>query len=266
MATLVCFHAHPDDEAIATGGLMARAKHEGHRVVLVVATRGERGEVSEGFLREGEQLGIRRMEETFASAEVLGVDRVEFLGYVDSGMAGTDENRHPYAFCNVPIDRAAARLLAILEDEAADVLTIYDEIGGYRHPDHIAVHRVGAMVASLRPHLGVFESTMNRDAIRRSIESNRDRMEATDAGELPDLDSEDAFGMPEWRITHAVDVSAFTPQKRAAMRAHASQISEENFFLRMPDEMFVSAFGVEWFIRHGAQRPADDPMGTWLFD
>ena len=89
MSTLVVFHAHPDDEAIATGGTMAKAAAAGHRVVLVVATRGERGEVAEGYLEPGEELWQRRVEETHAAAAVLGASRVEFLGYVDSGMVGT---------------------------------------------------------------------------------------------------------------------------------------------------------------------------------
>ena len=97
MSTLVCFHAHPDDESIATGGTMAKAKADGHRVVLVVATRGERGEVADGFLEHGEQLADRRVRETHASAAVLGIDRVEFLGYEDSGMMGEPTNDHPPA-------------------------------------------------------------------------------------------------------------------------------------------------------------------------
>src|SRR5215510_14769518 len=95
MATLVSFHAHPDDEAIACGGVLRKASEEGHRVVLVVATRGERGEVPEGFLADGEELWQRRVAETQASAEILGAHRVEFLGYTDSGMMGTPANEAP---------------------------------------------------------------------------------------------------------------------------------------------------------------------------
>ena len=104
MATLVCFHAHPDDESIATGGTMARAVAEGHRVVLVVATAGEHGEVPEG-LAAGEALAERRVAETMRSAEVLGVARVEFLGYVDSGMDGWDQNDEPDCFWQAPSTR-----------------------------------------------------------------------------------------------------------------------------------------------------------------
>jgi LmbE family N-acetylglucosaminyl deacetylase len=154
MATLVAFHAHPDDECIATGGVMAKAAEEGHRVVLVVATRGEHGEVADGFLADGETLAERRVQETHASAAALGVHRVEFLGYVDSGMMGTPENDLPGSFWTADVDEAAERLAAILREEGADVLTCYDEIGGYGHPDHIQVHRVGLRAASWRRRRG----------------------------------------------------------------------------------------------------------------
>jgi len=92
MATLVCFHAHPDDESIATGGTMALAAEAGHDVVLVVATRGEHGEPVPGVLAEGEDLWRRRVVETHEAARLLGVGRVEFLGYEDSGMMGEPTN------------------------------------------------------------------------------------------------------------------------------------------------------------------------------
>src|SRR5215471_13482370 len=120
--TLVVFHAHPDDEAIATGGVMAKAAQDGRRVVLVVATRGEHGEVADGYLDPGEQLWERRVQETHASAEILGVSRVAFLGYVDSGMIGTPENEAPESFWQADVEEAAQRLAAILREESADVL------------------------------------------------------------------------------------------------------------------------------------------------
>jgi LmbE family N-acetylglucosaminyl deacetylase len=260
MATLVSFHAHPDDESIATGGTIAKAVADGHRVVLVMATRGEMGEVADGFLDPGEQLGIRRIGETFESAKVLGVHRVEFLGYVDSGMMGESTNDRAYSFWRADVDAAAARLAQILREESADVLTIYDEIGGYGHPDHIQVHRVGARAAELAGVTEVFEATINRDAMIRSIADAAETMSEEERAEMPDLEERPDFGMPESRITHAVDVSAFHEAKRASMRCHASQISPDDFFLKMPDDQFLTAFGTEWFIRHGALRPEGAPF------
>ena len=167
MATLVCFHAHPDDEAIATGGTMAKAAADGHRVVLVCATRGEHGEVPDGFLGAGESLADRRVLETDAAAMALGVSRVAFLGYTDSGMVGTPENELDGSFWRADVEEAAARLAAILVEEQADVLTCYDEIGGYGHPDHIQVHRVGLRAGELAGTPKVFQATINRDHVLR---------------------------------------------------------------------------------------------------
>src|SRR5436190_17264909 len=127
MGTLVCFHAHPDDECIQTGGVMRKAADEGHRVVLVVATRGEHGEVDPEFLDEGEQLWQRRVIETESAASILGAQRVEFLGYVDSGMMGTPENDKDGSFWSADVEDAASKLAAILHEEHADTLRVDDD-------------------------------------------------------------------------------------------------------------------------------------------
>lgn len=250
VATLVTFHAHPDDECIGTGGVMRRAFEEGHRVVLVVATRGEHGEVPDGFLADGEELWERRVEETLAAAQILGVHRTEFLGYRDSGMMGAPTNGAAGSFWTVPVDEAAEKLAAILRDERADVLTCYDDNGGYGHPDHIQVHRVGIRAAELAGTPRVYQGTMNRDHLVRGLREFAER--AAEAGiDMPDIEGSEQFGKPESVITAAVDVARYLEYKRAAMRAHASQISEESFFLSMPADGFQHAFGTEWFIRDG---------------
>jgi LmbE family N-acetylglucosaminyl deacetylase len=261
MATLVSFHAHPDDEAIPTGGTLAKAAKDGHRVVLVFGTKGEHGEVDDGFLAAGESLTERRVQETHRSAEILGASRVEFLGYVDSGMMGTPENDAPDSFWQADLDDAAGKLAAILQDENADVLTIYDDHGVYGHPDHIQVYRVGARAAELAGTPRVYESTANRDAILSGL------LEARDMGvELPgDLDPDTfaEFGVTDDQITTVIDVTDFLEVKKASMRAHASQIAETSFFLSTPDEFFARAFGQEWYIRQGPRPAARE---TSLFD
>lgn len=271
MSTMVCFHAHPDDEAIGTGGTMAAAAADGHRVVLVVATRGERGEVVDGVLAEGEMLWERRIVETMESARILGVDRVELLGYVDSGMMGEPTNGFPYSFWTADVEAAAHRLAAILHEESPEILTVYDDNGGYGHPDHIQVHRVGLRAAELAGVPRVLQGTMNSDHIRRSIAAARAQMEADgiDPPEgAPDPEEFDAaaFGKPEVELTHAIDVTAHMDAKRAAMRAHASQIGADSWFRTMPEESFSTAFGTEWFIETGRPRTAGDPMSTSLWD
>ena len=264
MGSMVVLHAHPDDESIQTGGTMAKAAAEGHRVTLVVATRGEHGEVVETVLDEGEQLGMRRVAETYASAEVLGVQRVEFLGYVDSGMRGVETNELPECFWKADVEEAAGRLAVILEAEQADVLTVYDDNGAYGHPDHIQVHRVGTRAAQLAGTPRVYESTINRDAIRRMMQEAMQAGVEPPGGEAPDPESFE-IGVPEDRITTVVDVKAQVPRKRDAMRAHASQIDETSWFLSMPEVLFEQAFGKEWFIRQGGSRSGDDDWETDLF-
>lgn len=258
MGTLICFHAHPDDEAMATAGVMAKAASQGHRVVLVIATRGERGEIVPGVLADGEQLGVRRTAETYESARRLGVERVEFLGYLDSGMMGEPTNDDPGCFWRADIEHAARRLATILDEEQPDVLTVYDDHGGYGHPDHIQVHRVGHRAAALAGVAGVFENTMNRDHIRRLMEAAPQALSDADADNRPEIDF-DSFGSPEDVITHQADVMAFTNDKRQAMLAHRSQIADDFFALAMPDEVFAASFGTEWYIATGgATSPSSD--------
>jgi LmbE family N-acetylglucosaminyl deacetylase len=270
MGTLVCFHAHPDDEAIATGGSMARAHAEGHRVVLVIATNGEHGE-SPGDLDADETLADRRRAEVACSASVLGVDRVVWLGYSDSGMTGWEQNEHPASFHLADLDEAGNRLAEVLRAEGADVLTIYDWHGNYGHPDHIKVHRVGVRASELvqaeLPQLKVFEATVNRDHIARLFaEAVSEGMQLDPDQEFdPEAPADDGnpFGEPEAVLTHEVDVSGYVGAKRRAIACHASQVSDSSFFLSMPEERFAAAFGVEWFIERG--RPPGMRPG-WLFE
>ena len=174
MSTLVCFHAHPDDEAIATGGLMSAAAARGHRVVLVTATRGEQGEPVEGVLDAGEELWERRMVELAKSSEILGAEEPRWLGYHDSGMIGEDTNDLEGSFWTADMDEATDRFAAILTEVDADVVTIYDKDGGYGHPDHIMVHRVGLAAATKVGVEHVYESTMNRTAMQEMLEEQAD--------------------------------------------------------------------------------------------
>lgn len=249
MATLVLFHAHPDDEAIGTGGTMAKAAAGGHRVVLVTATRGEQGEYPEGFLAEGQALGDVRADELAAAASILGAARTELLGYRDSGMIGTPENDAPESFWQADIDDAAAKLAGLLREEAADVLVVYDDNGVYGHPDHIQVHRVGVRAAELAGVERVFESTVNRTAWRRRM-TELAVAEGAEAQATPTIDF--PIGVEEAELSHAIDVSEFIDVKRKAMRAHASQITDESWFMKMREEDFAAGFGTEWFRLRGA--------------
>lgn len=265
MGTMVSFHAHPDDEAIATSGTMMKAADEGHRVVLVVATKGEQGEPAPGALKPGEALGDRRAVETQDSAAIIGAHRVEFLGYEDSGMAGDAANDNPACFWQADFDEAVERLARILAEESADVLTVYDDHGGYGHPDHIQVHRVGMGAARKAGVEKVFYATMNRTQILRQMAEVESFAEAIDEinAERAERVTEEDFGTDEAEITHAVDVSTYLERKRAAMLAHASQITADSFFGAMTDQQFANAFGTEWYVAPGPPRAGE--FATDLF-
>ena len=186
MSTLVCFHAHPDDEVFTTGGIMRLAADAGHRVVLVTATDGSRGESPENILAEGETLAERRENELTRSAQALGVHRIVLLGYPDSGMAGTPENDDPAAFCNADVDSAARKLADVLREENADVLTIYDPNGGYGHPDHIKVHFVGLRAAERRDRLDRCGTRTDPDPRRGSgLQGRLDHRQGRRQGRAP---------------------------------------------------------------------------------
>jgi LmbE family N-acetylglucosaminyl deacetylase len=255
--TMLCFHAHPDDETILTGGTIARAADEGHRVVLVFATRGELGENLDGVERTPDALRAFRVGEAEHSAAILGAARVEFLGYHDSGMAGDDANRASGAFFAADDTAAAERLAALLRDEQAEVVTLYDERGGYEHPDHVKVHRVGLRAAELAGTPRVYLATVSRQHLAATTERF---LTAPETPEPPEYEVE--IGIDEARITTVVDVRATLDRKKAAIAAHATQIAESSFFLSLPDDEFEEVFGTEWFIRLGGDPSRPE---VWLF-
>jgi LmbE family N-acetylglucosaminyl deacetylase len=266
VGTIVSFHAHPDDESIGTAGTLAKAAKAGHRVVLVFATRGELGEPVPGVLAEGEQLSIRRSQECHESAKALGVARVEFLGYTDSGMMGEPSNDAPYCFWKAPVEHAARRLAVILDEEEPDVLTVYDDNGGYGHPDHIQVHRVGVRAAELSAVPVVAQQTINRDWMIRGMKGLQDSGEVPEGWDAPKDIPPPTFGKPESEITHRVEAVDFTEQKRASMRCHASQMGPEHFMLAMPDPVFAIGFGTEFYVVADPPSPAAAPeLFTELF-
>jgi len=267
MATLAFFHAHPDDEAISTGGTMAILSDAGHKIVLVLATKGELGEVNEGMLSQGETLADRRVAELRTSADVLGVHVLDFLGYRDSGMVNEASNDDERCFWQADIDEAAQRLAAILQEHDVDILVGYDPNGTYGHPDHVQVHRVGERAAEMVELDRVFWATANRDVIQQAIDDGAFG-EQTDE-EFDERMDRTKFGMPMAELTHAVDVRAAIERKRAALRAHQSQIDEQSFFSSMPDDVFAVAFGTEWFVdarRFAASQQRQGELVSSLFE
>ncbi|MDQ1742298.1 MAG: hypothetical protein QOE23_637 [Pseudonocardiales bacterium] len=242
---LVSFHAHPDDEALLTAGTLARAAAEGHRVVLVVATRGEAGLSDVG---PGSALGDRRADELDRSAAALGCARVIRLDYPDSGM----HNEHR-GFASMPVEEPAERLAEILRAERADALTVYDRNGGYGHPDHVQVHRVGHRAAQLAGTPLVLEATVDRTALLRALSPVRRLLPPDFAPDRLRHSYTDRAA-----ITHRIDVRAFTGAKRRSMAAHASQATGGDrrtlaLFLKLPGPLYRRVFGTEWFVEAGRE-------------
>jgi LmbE family N-acetylglucosaminyl deacetylase len=266
--TVVSFHAHPDDEALLTAGTLARLAAEGHRVVLVVATAGEAGLASRAHAHD---LGARRQRELAASAAALGVSRVEVLGYADSGWSGTPGAPvagGERAFARVPVETAAAELARLLVEERADVLTTYDAAGGYGHPDHVQVHRVGRRAAELAGTPLVLEATVDRRLLLRVARPLARLARVLRLPVVPDLS---AAYTDRADLTHRVDVRDHLAAKRAALRAHASQAGADDgartlaLLLRLPGPVARRVLGTEWFREPGrvpGARPLDDVLTT----
>lgn len=248
--TVVAFHAHPDDEVLLTGGMLARAAAAGHRVVIVTATAGGAGLSSQLHVAGG--LDRVRAAELTRAASVLGCARVELLGYADSGLDGRLGGATAFARASVP--EAADRLADVLRDESADLLTIYDENGGYGHPDHRQVHGVGVLAGKMAGTPRVLEATVDRDLLRRAVRVMR-ALRLGRGVEVPDLDG--AY-LRRAVIDHRVDVRSVIGLKRAAMAAHVSQATSGSdldrtlaMLLRLPRPVFSWVLGHEWF----AERP-----------
>jgi LmbE family N-acetylglucosaminyl deacetylase/membrane-associated phospholipid phosphatase len=266
--TIVSFHAHPDDEALLTSGTLARAAADGHRVVIVVATSGEAGLAREDWATS--DLGARRQAELEESARTIGATRVEVLGHPDSGwpVSATDTTSasDPVPFSRLDVEPLAHDLAALLAQEAADVLTIYDEHGGYGHPDHVQVHRVGVRAAQISGTPVVLEATVDRVLITRAIRVLRHLARFVPMPDLPDTST--AY-TSRADLTHRVDVRHHLCAKERAMGAHVSQSTDGDggdvrtiaLILRLPRPLRRRALRYEWFRERTAAwpgRPVDD--------
>jgi LmbE family N-acetylglucosaminyl deacetylase len=230
---VVFFHAHPDDEAIFTGGTIARCSAAGRRTVLVVATSGDLGHGGRGST----DLARRREDETRDAASILGIERVEFLRYLDSGVSGDPRNGEPGRFSTIDAYEAAARVAALLREERPIALVTYDRRGIYGHPDHIKVHEVGRLAADALGVGTVYEATVDHEYLHFV---GPHLVERARGGRSRDL----GLGVPSVAVTTTLTVGDEFVAKRAAMRAHRSQIAG----VKIQPEVY----GVEWYLRRGA--------------
>ena len=254
--TVVFVHAHPDDEAIFTGGTMLLLPAPGTRVVLVVATGGELGTVRPGYETAFDEAGSPGSDS--ASAPRLlhcsGSNRSIHLGYHDSGMPGDRANTADGAFAAIAVEQAASRLAEVLRDVGAMSVVGYDDEGIYAHPDHIQVTRVVRAAAELAGIPTVYGATVDREYLH-FVESHV----VAEAALVEDLGLvRSHIGVSTVEVAVTVDVRRMLDRKRAAIAAHASQIPESASVLQLPDHHFADVYGWEWFVRWGPPGPLDE--------
>jgi len=276
--SLMIVHAHPDDEAIGTGGVFARYSAEGVQTVLVTCTLGEEGEivVPEWDTPENHaRLADIRREELLAAVKHLGITQLEILPYRDSGMIGTSSNEHPECFAQADPDEATGRLVKLVRQYRPHILMSYNEEGGYGHPDHIMAHRItvaafdAAGDPNRYPEAGLawtpaklYYISFRRGLWLKAWETMRER------GFKTPMDEEN-FDVSRFvddpRITTMIDVRAYLLQKLTALREHRTQIREDWFWLAVPEDLRDELFSEEYFIRIASRVPVPEGIETDLF-
>lgn len=256
--TLLLVHAHPDDESIATGGIMAKYAAEGAHVTLVTCTLGEMGEVIPAELdhlrAEQDRLGEHRIGELAAACAALGVTDRRFLGgqgrWRDSGMMGTPANDAPGCFWRADAGEAAAQLTAVIREVRPQVIVTYDDNGFYGHPDHIQAHRVawrafGQSAGTPWQVSKFYAHTLPKSVLAASVAAVRSA--GTTFG-LPGTVDDLPFGVPDEAVTTEIDITPYVEAKLTAMRAHASQISVSSPFFALSNNIGQRVIGREYFI------------------
>ena len=250
--SLLLVHAHPDDESIGTGATMAKYAAEGARVTLVTCTLGELGEIIPPDLRHlfPDELGQHRIVELDRACAALGVTDHRFLGgagrYRDSGMMGLPDNDDPRCFWQADVDEAADALAKVIDEVAADVIVTYDANGFYGHPDHIQAHRVTRRAHELTGGAAkLYATAMPRSVLARAVELPADSWFVRNT----DLSA----GVPDDQVTTEIDATRYLDAKRAALRAHETQITVDGDYFALSNELGTRILGSR--VLHPARGP-----------
>ncbi len=227
--------AHPDDESFGMGGTLAYYAKQGVKVYLVCATRGEAGEVGPEHLKDYESIGALREAELRCAAGHLGLAGVYFLDYRDSGMTGSPDNGHPKALCQAPIDEVAEKIVHFIRTIKPQVVLTFDPIGGYRHPDHIAIHNATVKAFHLAgdpdyksdspPYQAakLYYHTISRAFIRLTVRLLKFfGKDPTRWGQNKDIDLT-SLAIDDFPVNAQINYRSVDAQKRAASFCHASQ-------------------------------------------
>jgi LmbE family N-acetylglucosaminyl deacetylase len=251
--TLMAIFAHPDDESFGTGGTLARYGADPEvRVVLVCATRGEAGEISDPQLATPEHLGEVREQELRCACQAMGIDELLLLGYRDSGMAGTPENQDPRAFAMANADEVVGQIVEHIRRERPDVVVTFDETGGYGHPDHVAIHYHAEAAFSaaadparyphqieggLKPHQAqkLYFTAIPQRFFRTAVAKMQELGIEIPERYLERIEGQ--FGLPDEACTTDVYVQDFWEAKQAAIQCHATQLNPDSIFSMLPPEI-----------------------------
>jgi LmbE family N-acetylglucosaminyl deacetylase len=265
--TMMAVHAHPDDEASSTGGVLATYAAQGIRTVLVTCTNGEFGDAPGGVKpgqdgHDEQEVARHRLAELRESCAILGVTNSELLGYHDSGMPEWDYKDRPDAFCNIPRADVAARISGLIERYRPQVLITYDDQGAYQHPDHVHASRCAqAAFADTGIPAKLYLIAMRGSDWVKVWDALRELGMDVPGPENVDPEMMRRGMESEQRITTTVDIRPVLGRKRDALFAHGSQIND-SWFSKLPPEIAETTFGREHFIRAadttGAPVPEDD--------
>ncbi len=248
MSTLLLVHAHPDDESILTGGVMARARLDGHRVVLLTATRGEEsGSLSGDGSAARSSLADIRTEELRQACEILGVDRQEFLDYREAGDGDSTTLEPSTSFHLAPLDEVADRIAALLREEHPEVIVTYGADGTYGHPDHRRAHHATLRALDLLAAEDWAPHKVYLHALPSSLVQTIVAAAQANGIDLP-REVAQSEGTPDGEITTVVDVSGVLDRKLAACAAHATQMHPGIPLAAIAADVFETAFGIERYV------------------
>jgi LmbE family N-acetylglucosaminyl deacetylase len=260
MRKLMAIFAHPDDEG-ATAGTLAHYARRNSEVILVCATNGEVGQISDPSLASPETLGLVRQKELEAACKIIGIRRLEFLGYRDSGMEGAPENSDPRALVQADSDKVTGQIVGLIRRLKPDIVITFEPFGWYGHPDHQVISRWATSAFALAGDAGaypdsgpiwqpqsLFQAVLPISRFQTVIQEAVEAGFIEDGGMVENIPPERQL-KTEAEVTHAIEVKDLFELKRSAMSAHQTQFSEDHIFRKIPMDLMLKASGSEYFIQ-----------------
>jgi N-acetyl-1-D-myo-inositol-2-amino-2-deoxy-alpha-D-glucopyranoside deacetylase len=278
LTMLVCL-AHPDDETFGMGGTLALYARRGVQIYLVCATRGDVGDVDPQLLQGFTSVAERRESELRCAANILGLTGVYFLGYRDSGMPGTPDNQHPNALAAQPVDEVASRVVHFMRLHHPQVVVTSDPIGGYKHPDHIAIHKatVRAFELAADPHYPgdllpfqpakLYYQTMPKQILRWAVRlAPLLRMDPHHFGRNGDIDLASLVEEGDFPTHARINCKSVRQVRDEATACHSSQLGGGGMAQRGPVAYLRRYFGLTETFMRAYPAPPNDLRETDLFE